>query len=179
MIRKFNEFEPEIGKNVFVAETAEVIGMCNIGDDSSIWFGAVVRGDIHYISIGKRTSIQDLTVIHVTHFTKKDKSDGFPVEIGSDVTVGHKAMLHGCKIGDACLIGMNAVLLDGCEISRESIVAAGSVVTKGKKFPPRCLIMGIPAKVVRQLSEEEVNGIYESAQNYVDFKNDYLELNIK
>ncbi len=175
MISEFKRFEPKIGKDVFIAESAQVIGMCEIGDGSSIWFGAVVRGDIHYIKIGKRSSIQDLSVIHVTHFTKADMSDGFPVEIGNDVTIGHKAMLHGCKVEDACLIGMSATLLDGCRIGTESIVAAGAVVPQNKIYPPRSLIMGIPAKVVRQLSDEEVKEIYQSAQNYVKYKNDYLK----
>ncbi|HGY11074.1 MAG TPA: gamma carbonic anhydrase family protein [Desulfobacterales bacterium] len=174
MISNFFGHEPKIGKNVFIAENADVIGMCEIGEDCSVWFGAVLRGDIHYIKIGNRTSIQDLSVVHVTHFTKKDMSDGFPVIIGNDVTIGHKAMLHGCTIEDACLIGMNATLLDGCHIGKESIVAAGSVVTQGKKFPPRSMIMGTPAKVVRQLSEKEIKQIYQSAQNYIKYKNDYL-----
>ncbi|MCF7792545.1 MAG: gamma carbonic anhydrase family protein [Candidatus Cloacimonetes bacterium] len=176
MISKFKEYEPELGKKVFVAKTAEIIGMCEIGEDSSVWFGAVIRGDIHYIKIGERTSIQDLSMIHVTRFTKKDMSDGFPVKIGNDVTVGHKAMLHGCTVEDACLIGMSATLLDGCRIGTESIVAAGAVVPPNKTYPPRSLIMGVPAKVVRQLSDEDVQGIYQSAQHYVNFKNDYLNL---
>ncbi|HPR18321.1 MAG TPA: gamma carbonic anhydrase family protein [Candidatus Cloacimonadota bacterium] len=176
MIDKFKNYEPKIGKNVYIASTAEVIGRTEIGTDSSVWFGVVIRGDVHYIKIGERTSIQDLSMIHVTHFTKEDESDGFPVNIGNDVVVGHRVMLHGCTIRNACLIGMSATLLDGCEIGEESIVAAGSVVTEGKKFPPRSLIMGTPAKVVRTLSEQEIAGIYYSARNYVRYKNEYLEM---
>lgn len=179
MISNFKNYEPKIGKGVFIAPTAEVIGRCEIGDDCSIWFGSIVRGDVHFIKIGKRTSIQDLSVVHVTQHTKEDFSDGFRTTIGDDVTIGHKVMLHGCTIGNACLIGMNATLLDGCEIGEESIVAAGSVVTQGKKFPPRSLIMGIPAKIVRSLSEEELRKIYHSTQNYVNYKNEYLAMQKK
>lgn len=176
MISNYKNYEPTIGKGVYIAPTAEVIGRCEIGDDSSIWFGSIVRGDVHFIKIGKRTSIQDLSVVHVTQHTKEDCSDGFRTTIGDDVTVGHKVMLHGCTIGNACLIGMNATLLDGCEIGEESIVAAGSVVTQGKKFPPRSLIMGMPAKVIRELMDEELEKIYHSSQNYVNYKNEYLEM---
>jgi carbonic anhydrase/acetyltransferase-like protein (isoleucine patch superfamily) len=173
MITKISGHKPKIGKSVFIADTAEVIGMCEIGDDCSVWFGAVIRGDIHYIKIGNRTNIQDLSVIHVTHYTKEDLSDGFPVIIGNDVTIGHKAMIHGCTVEDACLIGMSATLLDGCHIGKESIVAAGAVVPQNKTFPPRSMIMGVPAKVVRTLSDEEVHQIYQSAQNYVKYKETY------
>lgn len=174
MISNYKRYEPKIGAGVFIASSAEVIGRCEIGADSSVWFGAIIRGDVHKIVIGKGTNIQDLSVIHVTHYQKEDKSDGFSVQIGNKVTVGHKAMLHGCKIGDACLIGMNATLLDGCEIGSESIVAAGSLVTQNKTFPPRTLIMGVPAKAVRKLSAAEIADIYESAQNYIEYKNVYL-----
>ena len=171
------EFEgksPNIDKSVFVASSADIIGEVSIGADSSIWFGCVVRGDVHFIHIGKRTSIQDLSMIHVTHFTKEDRSDGNPTIIGDDVTVGHRVMLHGCEIQNACLIGMSATILDGAIIGEESIVGANSLVTKGKKFPPRSLIVGSPAKRVRELSDEEVASLYKSAQNYVDFKDRYI-----
>ena len=177
MISKFKDYEPKIGKDTYIAPSAEVIGRCEIGKDSSIWNGTVVRGDVHKIKIGDRTSIQDLSVVHVTQYMKEDMSDGFPTNIGNDVTVGHKVMLHGCTIGNACLIGMSATLLDGCEIGSESIVGAGSLVTKNKKFPPRSLILGIPAKFIRKLSDEEVENIYQSARNYANYKNEYLEMN--
>jgi len=174
MILDFEGNSPKIKKNVFVASSADVIGDVTIGKDSSIWFGCVLRGDVHYIKIGKRTSIQDLSMIHVTHFTKEDKSDGNPTVIGDDVTVGHRVMLHGCTIKDACLIGMSATVLDGAVIGKESIVGAGSLVTKDKKFPPRSLIVGSPAKAIRELSDKEVASLYKSSKNYVKFKDRYL-----
>ncbi len=165
---------PDIDNSVFVASSANIVGEVKVGEDSSIWFGCVIRGDVHYIKIGKRTSIQDLSMLHVTHFKKEDRSDGNPTIVGDDVTVGHKVMLHGCEIQNACLIGMSATILDGAVIGAESIVGAGSLVTKNKKFPPRSLVMGNPAKLIRKLSDEEVKSLYKSAQNYVDFKNRYL-----
>jgi carbonic anhydrase/acetyltransferase-like protein (isoleucine patch superfamily) len=173
MIIKFKEWTPTIGKNAWIADGASVIGRTTIGEDSAIWFGCVVRGDVHYIQIGDRTNIQDLSMIHVTHHKKDDMSDGNSTIIGDDVTVGHRVMLHGCTIEDACLIGMSATILDGAIIGKESIVGAGSLVTKNKKFPPRSLIMGSPAKVVRELSDEEVAELYASAKRYVAFKNEY------
>ncbi len=176
MIMEFKNLKPKIGKNVFIAKSADVIGDVEIGEDSSIWFGTVVRGDMHYIKIGKRTSIQDLSMVHITHYKKADKSDGSPTIIGDDVTIGHKVMLHGCTIEDGCLIGMGAIILDDAVIGKESIVGAGSLVTKKKRFPPRSLILGNPAKVVRSLSDEEVKSLYYSSQNYVKLKNNYLDL---
>ncbi len=173
-IMKFKKYEPKIDKKVFIADSANVIGRCEIGKNSSIWFGTIVRADVHFIKIGARTSIQDGSMVHVTHYKKPDMSDGYPTIIGDDVTVGHKVMLHGCTIEDACLIGMSATILDGAVIGKESIVGAGSLVTKGKKFPPRSLIMGSPAKVVRELNEDEVKELYNSAKRYVAFKDDYL-----
>jgi len=174
MLIKFQNWTPEIGKNTWIAEGSSVIGRTTIGKDSAIWFGCVVRGDVHYIKIGDRTNIQDLSMIHVTHHKKADMSDGHPTIIGDDVTVGHRVMLHGCTIEDACLIGMSATILDGAVIGKESIVGAGSLVTKNKKFPPRSLIIGSPAKVVRELTDEEVAELYASAKRYVEFKNQYV-----
>jgi carbonic anhydrase/acetyltransferase-like protein (isoleucine patch superfamily) len=161
--------------NTWIAPTASVIGNVTMGEDVSIWFGAVVRGDVHYITIGDRSNIQDLSMVHVTHYKKEDMSDGNPTIIGNDVTVGHRVMLHGCTIEDACLIGMSATILDGAVIGKESIVGAGALVTKNKKFPPRSLIMGSPAKVVRELTDAEVAELYASATRYVSFKNEYVE----
>jgi len=175
MIMKFEGNTPKIKKDVFIAPSADVIGDVKIGKNSSVWFGCVIRGDIHKIRIGKRTNIQDLSMIHVTHYTKKDKSDGNPTIIGDNVTIGHRVMLHGCTIESACLIGMSATILDGAVIGKESIVGASSLVTKDKKFPPRSLIMGSPAKLIRELSDEEISFLYESAQNYVESKNRYLK----
>jgi len=173
LIIKFKNWSPEIGKNSWIAPSADVIGRCKIGEDSSIWFQTTVRADVHFITIGSRTSIQDGSMIHVTHHKKADMSDGNPTFIGDDVTIGHKVMLHGCTIENACLIGMSATILDGAVIGKESIVGAGSLVTKNKVFPPRSLIMGSPAKFVRELNDEEVKELYASAARYVKFKNDY------
>ena len=174
MIYNYQGKSPKIGAKTFVAPSSDVIGDTTIGEDCSIWFGTIIRGDVHYITIGDRTSIQDGSMIHVTHYKKEDRSDGNPTIIGNDVTVGHKVMLHGCKIEDACLIGMSATILDGAVIGKESIVGAGSLVTKNKKFPPRSLIMGSPAKVIRELNEDEVKELYASASRYIKFKNNYL-----
>jgi len=173
MLHTFKGIEPKIKAGTWIAPSADVIGDVNIGKDCSIWFGCVVRGDVHYISIGDRTNIQDLSMIHVTHYKNGDKSTGNPTVIGNDVTVGHRVMLHGCTIEDACLIGMSATILDGAIIGKESIVGAGALVTKNKVFPPRSLIVGSPAKVVRELNDEEVAELYASAKRYVAFKKDY------
>jgi len=174
MTIQYKEWTPTLKKGAWIAEGATVIGRTEIGEDSSIWFGSIVRGDVHYIKIGDRTSIQDLSMIHVTHHKKEDMSDGNPTIIGNDVTIGHRVMLHGCTVEDACLIGMSATILDGAVIGKESIVGAGSLVTKNKIFPPRSLIMGTPAKVIRELTEIEVKELYASASRYVEFKNNYL-----
>ena len=174
MLLRYKEWFPKFGPNTWIAPNATIVGNVETGEECSIWFGCVVRGDVHKIRIGDRTNIQDLTMIHVTHYKKPDMSDGYPTVIGSDVTVGHRVMLHGCTIEDACLIGMNSTILDGAVIGRESIVGAGTLVTGGKIFPPRSLIIGSPAKVVRELTGEEVAELYASAKRYVAFKNDYI-----
>ena len=178
MIKDYKEYSPKIGKKTWIAENAMVIGECQIGNDCGIWFGVTIRGDVNYIKIGNRSNIQDGSIIHVDHSITENKDDGYPTKIGDDVTVGHGVTLHGCKIGNACLIGMSATLLNGCEIGEESMVAAGSLVTQNKKFPPRSLIMGTPAKVIRQLSEDEIANIYKSSQNYVSYKNEYLQMDL-
>ncbi len=169
----YKNLSPKIGKNSWIAPSADVIGDVTIGEDCSIWFGTVIRGDVHKIVIGDRVSIQDLSMVHVTHYKKEDKSDGNPTIIGDDVTIGHKVMLHGCTIKDASLIGMSSTILDGAVIGEESIVGAGSLVTKNKIFPPRSLIVGSPAKVVRELNKEEIKELYDSAKRYVSFKDNY------
>ena len=173
MLLKFKKWFPKIKKSAWIAPSADVIGNVKIGKDSSIWFGAVVRGDVHKIRIGKRTSIQDLSMVHVTHYKKEDMSDGNPTIIGDDVTIGHKVMLHGCTIENGCLIGMSATILDGAVIGEGSIVGAHSLVTSNKVFPPHSLILGNPAKVVKTLDEETVKGLLEHAGRYVEFKKEY------
>lgn len=169
LIGEYGNLRPKIGKEVFIAENATVIGDVEIGDDSSIWFGAILRGDVNYIKVGKCTSIQDGTVVHVTNRTH-------PTVIGNYVTVGHAVKLHGCTIKDNCLIGIGAIILDGAVINENSIVAAGTLVPPGKEFPPNSLIMGFLATVKRQLSEEEAKHLREHALRYVDYKNTYLKL---
>ncbi|HHD77931.1 MAG TPA: gamma carbonic anhydrase family protein [Campylobacteraceae bacterium] len=174
MILSYKGISPKTGKNCFLAPSADIIGEVTMGDDCSVWFGSVLRADVHYIRIGDRVNIQDLSMIHVTHWKNPDRSDGNPTIIEDDVTVGHRVMLHGCTIKKASLIGMSATILDGAVIGEESIVGAGALVTRNKIFPPRSLIMGAPAKVVRSLTEEEVTELYNSARRYVTFKNEYL-----
>ncbi len=159
---------PKIGKNVFIAENAVIIGDVEIGDDCSIWYNVVIRGDVNYIRIGDRTNVQDGTIIHVTH-------DTHPTIIGKEVTVGHKVMLHGCVIEDRCLIGMSSTIIDGAVIGKESIVGAGALITQNKKVEPRSLWVGSPAKFKRYLTEEEVKGLEQSYKNYINYKNIYLK----
>jgi carbonic anhydrase/acetyltransferase-like protein (isoleucine patch superfamily) len=167
LILEYKGVRPKIGERVFLAENATVIGDVEIGDDSSVWFGAILRGDVNYIRVGKCTSIQDGSVVHVTRKTH-------PTVIGNFVTVGHAVKLHGCTVKDNCLIGIGAIILDGAVINENSIVAAGTLVPPGKEFPPNSLIMGFPAKVKRELTEEEIKGLKEHALRYVEYKNDYI-----
>ena len=149
MILKFKEFYPNIHTSAWIAPSADLIGNIQIGEDSSVWFQCVIRADVNKVVIGKNTNIQDLSMIHTDHNTQ--------TIIGDNVTIGHKVMLHGCKIEDNCLIGMSATILDNAVIGEGSIVGANSLVTSGKVFPPRSLIMGSPAKVVKELSQEDVD----------------------
>ncbi|WP_297809756.1 gamma carbonic anhydrase family protein [uncultured Helicobacter sp.] len=183
MMLNFKGKSPKIASDVFIAEGAKIIGEVEIGKNSSIWFNCVLRGDENFIKIGERTNIQDLTTLHIWHRLFDDKGkmidSGFPVIIGDDVTIGHNCIIHACQIHSCCLVGMHTCIMDNVEIGEESIVGAGSIVTKGKKFPPRSLILGNPAKFVRELKKEEIALIIESAQNYVRFKNDFLANSIK
>jgi carbonic anhydrase/acetyltransferase-like protein (isoleucine patch superfamily) len=169
MIIKYADILPRLSDGVYIAENAAVIGDVEIGKDSSVWFGSVVRGDIAPIRIGSESNIQDLTVIHVSRSSDKIMS------IGDNVTVGHSVVLHACVIGNNCLIGMGSIILDDVEIGKESIVGAGSLLTKGKVYPPRSMIMGSPAAIVRTVSDDEVSAIYESSQVYVSLKNKYMK----
>lgn len=150
---------PTVAESAWVAGSAEVMGDVVLGEEASVWFGVVVRGDTSAIRIGARTNIQDLSVLH---------SDvGMPLTIGSGVTVGHKAMLHGCTVGDDSLIGIGAVILNGAKIGKGCLVGAGALVTEGKEFPDGSMIIGSPAKVVRQLMAEQLQGLRQSADHYV------------
>lgn len=137
------------------------MGDVHLGDGANVWYGSVLRGDVMPIRVGARTNIQDLTVVHVT-------SGEYPTHIGHDVTVGHRAIIHGCTVGDFCLIGMGAILLDGAEIGDYSLIGAGAVVTPGTKIPPGSLVLGSPGRVVRQVSDEEREGFVDSARHYVE-----------
>lgn len=172
MILPYLQFTPEIPASAYIAPSADIIGKVKIGAHSSIWFQVVIRGDVNTIEIGDRTNIQDQSCLHVTRRTA-------PLKVGNEVTVGHRVTLHGCTIEDRCLIGMGAIIMDHAVIGRESIVGAGSLVTMGKTFPPRSLIMGSPARVVRPLTEEELQFLPQSAENYVQDALDYLNQNEK
>lgn len=165
MILKFKEFYPVIHSSAWIAPSADLIGNIEIGEDSSIWFGCVIRSDVNEVRIGKNTNIQDLSMIHTDTNTK--------TIIGDNVTIGHKVMLHGCKIEDNCLIGMSATILDNAVIGQGSIVGANSLVTSGKIFPPRSLIMGSPAKVVKEVTAEDEEKFIAHAKHYVEYKNEY------
>jgi carbonic anhydrase/acetyltransferase-like protein (isoleucine patch superfamily) len=151
---------PQVDATAWVADSAQVMGNVSLGPEASVWFGCVLRGDTETMHIGEGSNIQDLTVMH---------SDiGQPLSVGKYVTVGHKVMLHGCTIGDESLIGIGAIVLNGAKIGRHCVVGAGSLVTEGKEFPDGSMIMGTPAKVVRQLTPEQIEGLRWSARHYID-----------
>lgn len=167
MIRSFKGVMPRIAATAFVEASAQLIGDIELGEQSSVWFNCVLRGDVHSIRIGNSTNVQDGTIIHVT-------SDQFPTVIGNWVTIGHGVILHGCLIKDRSLIGIGAIVLDDVVVGEESLVAAGSLVTPGTVIPPRSLVMGSPARVRRQVTDEEIERIDMHWKHYVDFKNNYL-----
>jgi carbonic anhydrase/acetyltransferase-like protein (isoleucine patch superfamily) len=167
MIRAHRGMSPRLGRGVFLAETCAVIGDCEIGEESSIWYGTVLRGDVMPIRVGARTSIQDNTVVHVT-------SGKFGTSIGSDCTIGHGAIIHACTIEDACLIGMGAILLDGARIGSGSLVGAGALVTPGTDIPPGSLVLGAPARVRRPVGAAEREQIEYGARHYVELARTYL-----
>jgi carbonic anhydrase/acetyltransferase-like protein (isoleucine patch superfamily) len=158
---------PVMGKDVYVAPNATLIGDVHMGDQSSLWFGTVVRGDVFPIRLGARTNVQDNAVIHVTNGRAA-------THVGDDVTIGHLALLHGCTVGSRCLIGMGSVILDHAEIGDECIVAAGALVTPGTKIPPRSMVMGRPGKVVRALREDDVAWIREAGRLYVEYAQTFM-----
>jgi len=166
LIKPYKGVHPKIHPTVFVVETAVIIGDVEIGEYSSIWFNAVVRGDVHYIRIGDRTNIQDLCMLHVT-------KDTHPLILGNDITVGHSVTLHGCTIKDRCLIGMGTTILDGAMVGEDCIIGAGALVTEGAVIPPGTLAIGMPAKPKRDLTEKEIARIRQSAQNYIDYARTY------
>ena len=168
MIRPFRGVRPTIASTAYVDESAQVIGDVVIGDESSVWMNAVVRGDVNSIRIGRRTNIQDGAIVHVM------RDPSHPTVVGDDVTVGHGVVLHGCTVADRCLIGMGAILLNGSSVGEDSIVAAGTLLPEGMAVPPRSLVMGSPGKIRRPLTDEEIAFVKQSAANYVAYRSDYL-----
>ncbi len=172
-IRSYKGITPQLGDRVYVDSTAVLVGDIIIGDDSSVWPLVAARGDVNHIHIGKRTNIQDGSVLHVTH-KNPENPNGYPLIIGNDVTVGHKVMLHGCQIQDRVLVGMGAIVLDGVVIQSEVMIGAGSLVPPGKVLESGYLYVGSPVKQARPLSEKERAFLQKSSDNYVQNKNDYL-----
>jgi carbonic anhydrase/acetyltransferase-like protein (isoleucine patch superfamily) len=175
-LRPYRDILPTVGERVYVDPAATVIGDVVLGDDASLWPGVVVRGDVNFIRVGARTNIQDGTVVHVSHDGPHAKLGGFASVIGDDVTIGHKAIIHACRIEDAVLIGMGAILLDGAVVKKHGFVGAGAVVPPGKVVGEGELWLGNPAKKVRMLSAAEIEGLYYSAQHYMRLKDQYLGL---
>jgi len=157
---------PALGRDVFLAPTAALIGKVVLGDESSVWFGAVLRGDVGSVVIGARSNIQDLTMVHMTLGISNAR-------VGDDVTVGHSAVLHGCDIGDRCLIGMGSILLDNVKVGDECVIAAGSLLPERMVVPPRSLVMGRPARVIRTVDERELGMGVEGARRYLEYAKKY------
>ncbi len=159
-IHRFGEDRPRLAETAWVAESAQVIGRVELADDTSVWFGAVLRGDNEPIVVGRGSNVQENTVMHA--------DEGFPLTLGENVTIGHQVMLHGCTVGDGSLIGIQSIVLNGARIGRNCLVGAGSLVTEGKQFPDGVLIVGRPAKVVRELTPGQIDGLRHSAEQYVE-----------
>jgi carbonic anhydrase/acetyltransferase-like protein (isoleucine patch superfamily) len=166
MLRPYRGTLPRVHPTAYIDDSAQVIGDVEIGEESSVWMTVVIRGDVHRIRIGRRTNIQDGTVVHVM-------KDTHPTVVGDGVTIGHGAIVHGCTIEDQCLIGMGAILLNGARVGTQSIVAAGTLVVEGATIPPRSLVMGSPGKVKRLLTHAEIEDIQKYADRYVQYRLDY------
>lgn len=158
----YRKFNPKIGKNVFLASGVKIIGNVEIGNNSSVWYNSVIRGDVHYIKIGESTNIQDCSMLHVTN-------GKFPLNIGNQITIGHSVSLHGCTLQDLCLIGIGAIVLDGAVIESNSMVAAGALVKQNYVVPSGKLVAGIPARVIRDLTVDEIKDIEAGAKRYVEY----------
>ncbi|HJW95556.1 MAG TPA: gamma carbonic anhydrase family protein [Thermoanaerobaculia bacterium] len=167
IVLPFEGKKPRLGQGVFVAENATIVGDVEIGNDCSIWFGTVLRGDVNHIRIGSRTNIQDNCVLHVTH-------ERWPAIVSEEVTVGHGAIVHGCTVKRGALIGMGARVLDGAVVGECALVAAGAVVSEGMRVPPRTLVAGVPAKVKRDLNDAEIARLEMSWRHYIETKEKYL-----
>lgn len=166
MILPYKGIYPKIDDSVFICEGVQIIGDVEIGKNSSVWFNTVIRGDVNFIKIGERTNIQDLSMLHVTY--KK-----YPLVIGNDVTVGHSVTIHGCTVKDLVLIGMGAVLLDNCTVNSNSFIAAGTLVRENFEVPEGVLVAGVPGKIIRDLTTEEIAKIKRGADNYLMYVNNY------
>ena len=173
-LRPYRDVLPRVGERVYVDPSAAVIGDVVLGDDVSVWPLTVIRGDVNFIRVGARTNIQDGVVVHVSHDGPHAKLGGFATVIGEDVTIGHKAVIHACRIEDACLIGMGAVVMDGAVVKKHGFVGAGALVSPGKVVGEGELWLGNPARFVRKLDEAQIEALYYSAQHYVRLKDDYL-----
>jgi carbonic anhydrase/acetyltransferase-like protein (isoleucine patch superfamily) len=171
MIKDFNGIQPKIHETAFVADDAIIIGDVEIGEDASVWFGSILRGDVNYIRIGARTNIQDATVIHVSSKTH-------PTILEEEITVGHRVTLHGCHVMPGCLIGIGAILLDGVRVGANSLVAAGSLLTPDTQIPSGSLVMGAPAKVKRPLTDKELTDLPRFWKNYVELKQQYFDRSV-
>lgn len=174
VLRPYKDLFPTQGARVMIDSSSVVIGDVRMGDDVSIWPLVAIRGDVNYVSIGARTNIQDGSVLHVTHKSSY-KPEGNPLIVGEEVTVGHKVMLHGCTIGNRVLVGMGSILLDGVVIEDDVMIGAGSLVPQNKRLESGFLYLGSPVKQIRPLTEAEKEGLKYSANNYVKWKNDYLD----
>jgi len=167
ILRAYQGKSPRIGSRAFIAENAAIIGDVEIGNDCSIWFGTTVRGDVNFIHIGSRTNVQDNCTIHVAHGTH-------PTLIAEEVTIGHGAIVHGCTVKRGALIGMGSRILDGAVIGEQALVGAGALVPEGMRVPPRMLVLGVPARATRPLTDEEIERLDSSWRNYIDYKEKYL-----
>lgn len=175
VMKSFRGHRPNLGQRVWVDDSAVLIGDIEIGDDSSVWPLVSIRGDMHRIRIGARTSVQDNSCLHITHASQFNP-EGYPLTIGDDVTIGHMVMLHGCTIGNQVLIGMSSTILDGAVIEDQVVIGAGSLVPPGKQLASGYLYFGSPVKQVRPLTEDELNYFQYACQNYVKLKNEYLAM---
>lgn len=166
----YKNSSPKLAGGNFIADSATIIGDVELGEGANVWFQSVLRGDVNRIEVGKNTNIQDLCMLHIT--------EGSDLKIGENTSVGHSVTLHGCKVGNSCLVGMGATLLDDCEIGDYSLVAAGSVVTPRTKFPPMSMIMGAPARRVRALTREEVEFISNHYKSYLGYSKEFMDPDI-
>lgn len=178
VLRPYKDTFPELGQRVMVDASSVVVGDVRIADDVGIWPLVAMRGDVHFIEIGARTNIQDGSVLHVTHKSSYNP-EGNPLVIGEDVTVGHKVMLHGCTIGNRVLVGMGSIVLDGAVIEDDVMIGAGSLIPPNKRLASGYLYLGSPVKQIRPLTEAEIEGLFYSANNYVQWKDDYLAQEIQ